>query len=245
MSNNFVHSVKSRQKHRKLLGVGEDADGKIPRSKISQLLGNPVSNSVILDDDDYPFGFTVFQWVTSAFFLIVSLMGLLSPSLFTQFVEFYYPSDHHLLVEYETNIQLMKQLSDKYQHHDVIQEFDQFRHHLNTFMSIIGTQITLVYCYCCLAVSCYLVTITLRYRNNRVVIQSSTIFIATYFIFEIIVCFTCFQFRVDLKLVLSTLWRLSVVLLSGLYLFKMSMMQGGTGAGGNGARSSADLLKRE
>jgi len=34
MMSNPAHSVQSRQKHRKVLGVGEGADGKIPRSKV-------------------------------------------------------------------------------------------------------------------------------------------------------------------------------------------------------------------
>nr|XP_002130208.1 tumor protein p53-inducible protein 11 [Ciona intestinalis] len=79
---NVLHSIQSRLKSRKVLGVGEGADGKIPRSKISQLLGCNHLEPWSLQSEDYPVGLRLFQWIMCLAFLLVGSMNLFFPDNF-------------------------------------------------------------------------------------------------------------------------------------------------------------------
>ncbi|XP_071954934.1 tumor protein p53-inducible protein 11-like isoform X2 [Antedon mediterranea] len=67
--------LQSRLKTRKLLGVGENEDGSVPVSKISQILGG---------DDNFlfafPAGLKLWQVTTSFVFTLVSIMAIIFPS---------------------------------------------------------------------------------------------------------------------------------------------------------------------
>uniref|UniRef100_A0A670JGD4 Tumor protein p53-inducible protein 11 n=1 Tax=Podarcis muralis TaxID=64176 RepID=A0A670JGD4_PODMU len=65
----------SRLKTRKILGVGgEDDDGEVHRSKISQVLGNEIKFAV-----KEPLGLRVWQFVTAVMFSGVAIMALAFP----------------------------------------------------------------------------------------------------------------------------------------------------------------------
>ncbi|XP_069751616.1 tumor protein p53-inducible protein 11-like isoform X2 [Narcine bancroftii] len=65
----------SRLKSRKILGVGgEDDDGEIHRSKISQVLGNEMKFSM-----REPLGLRLWQLVTAIMFSLVAVMALIVP----------------------------------------------------------------------------------------------------------------------------------------------------------------------
>jgi len=67
-----IHSLQSRMKHRKVLGVGENSDG-IPRSKISQLLGNQPATEFLVNDEEYPVLLRPFLWFMCLYFAISGL----------------------------------------------------------------------------------------------------------------------------------------------------------------------------
>ncbi|XP_043938489.1 tumor protein p53-inducible protein 11 [Protopterus annectens] len=65
----------SRLKTRKILGVGgEDDDGEIHRSKISQVLGNEMKFAV-----RQPLGLRLWQLVSAVMFTVVAVMALMFP----------------------------------------------------------------------------------------------------------------------------------------------------------------------
>jgi len=232
MSNTFVHFVKSRQKHRKVLGVGEDADGKIPRSKISQLLGNPVSSPVIVDDDDYPPGLLIYQWITCLFFMAVPMLGVFSPTRFSYILGNYFPAGNFMLSSYHQNLKLLEnirlELTVKDQVTSAVKD-------LGNSFEIMKGNVLLMYCAICFVIFVYLLLIALKFRNNRVAIQAGILLVGTYFCFESFACVFFFETQINLTSIICGAWRLSIILLSMFYLAKMSVSNYGKN----------DLLKRE
>uniref|UniRef100_H2Y546 Tumor protein p53-inducible protein 11 n=1 Tax=Ciona savignyi TaxID=51511 RepID=H2Y546_CIOSA len=102
---NVLHSIQSRLKSRKVLGVGESIDGKIPRSKISQLLGCNHMEPWSLLTEDYPIGLRMFQRLMCLAFILFGSVNLYFPEKFYgNFVcsassEEFVPSLRHLTVE--------------------------------------------------------------------------------------------------------------------------------------------------
>lgn len=74
-----MQSIQSRLKSRKLLGVGEGADGLQHRSKITQLLGSDSLLNAQMSSYDYPMILTLLQYSTCLWFSVMGLIAFLFP----------------------------------------------------------------------------------------------------------------------------------------------------------------------
>ncbi|XP_077966748.1 tumor protein p53-inducible protein 11-like [Styela clava] len=74
-----MQSIQSRMKSRKILGVGEAADGQLHRSKITQILGNDSLTNWQIARAEYPVGLQALQWLSCLWFSSIGLISLFSP----------------------------------------------------------------------------------------------------------------------------------------------------------------------
>jgi len=237
-STSFIHSVKSRQKHRRWLGVGE-TDGKIPRSKISQLLGTPVSNSVILDDEDSPAGLFSFLWLSCAFFAGISLVGLLERELFDKFVKWYLPENHQVNTNYNHLMYQINQLTTKENNQHTLELVQQ----IDLFVMTLSTQLWTIYNIFMLMMTSYVVFVLLRHRHNRMALQSCLIIVTSYFMCELIFSLAYLSIPTQPRHVIINILRLFAVMTSSMYLMMVasqrSVIMTSSRAG------SIEILKRD